>query len=74
MKVYYQDPMVTLLQGDVRAALASLLRVKSERANPANLVLLCAPCHRFVHSKNNAEGEFLAMKLEKGGTATSGEG
>ena len=31
------------------------------RAAPANLALLCRPCHRFVHSKANASGEFLAL-------------
>lgn len=29
------------------------------RAAPANLALLCAPCHRFVHSAKNGDREFL---------------
>lgn len=29
------------------------------RADPTNLVLLCEPCHRFVHSKENTEREHL---------------
>jgi hypothetical protein len=33
--------------------------VKALRCELANLVLLCAPCHRFVHSKANTKGEFL---------------
>ena len=31
----------------------------SSRAEPSNLVLLCRPCHRFVHSRKNAGWEFL---------------
>jgi len=33
--------------------------VRETRADPANLVLLCVKCHRFVHSKRNSAGEFL---------------
>lgn len=29
------------------------------RAEPTNLVLLCADCHRFVHSRKNTQREFL---------------
>lgn len=29
------------------------------RCEPTNLVLLCRPCHYFVHSNENSEGEFL---------------
>lgn len=29
------------------------------RAEPTNLVLLCPPCHRWVHSKDNTERSFL---------------
>jgi hypothetical protein len=29
------------------------------RCDPSNLVLLCGPCHRWVHSRNNREGQFL---------------
>ena len=34
-------------------------QVKSLRAEPINLVLLCAPCHRFVHSKRNVDKLFI---------------
>ncbi len=33
--------------------------VKETRAKVSNLVLLCEPCHRFVHSKNNINSEFI---------------
>lgn len=33
---------------------------KELRARLDNLVLLCSPCHRFVHSQKNVNGEFLA--------------
>ena len=33
--------------------------VRAVRADPTNLALLCAPCHRFVHSKANTQSEFL---------------
>ncbi|MGB1561603.1 MAG: hypothetical protein ACPHN2_08910 [Sinimarinibacterium flocculans] len=33
--------------------------VKELRAEPTNLALLCAPYHRFVHSKANTAREFL---------------
>ncbi len=29
------------------------------RAEPDNLILLCAACHHFVHSKRNVDREFL---------------
>ena len=29
------------------------------RLDSGNLVLLCAPCHRWVHSKHNTAGDFL---------------
>jgi len=32
---------------------------KELRANPSNLVLLCRPCHHFVHSKENVSREYL---------------
>lgn len=38
---------------------------KELRAEPSNLVLLCAKCHRWVHSKRNMERLFL-------GDATNG--
>lgn len=34
-------------------------RVRALRADPTNLALLCAGCHRFVHSKANESREFL---------------
>ena len=34
-------------------------RVKELRAEPTNLALLCRPCHHFVHSKKNADKEFI---------------
>lgn len=33
--------------------------VRALRAEPSNLALLCASCHRFVHSKRNINREFL---------------
>jgi len=33
--------------------------VKELRAEPSNLVLLCAKCHHFVHSKKNVNRELL---------------
>lgn len=32
---------------------------KEKRTNPDNLVLLCAICHHWVHSKKNVEGRWL---------------
>lgn len=37
--------------------------VRELRAVVSNLVLLCAGCHRFVHSRANAGREFLAPDL-----------
>ena len=34
-------------------------RVKELRAEPTNLLLLCAACHRWVHSKANVNSEFI---------------
>lgn len=34
--------------------------VHERRADPTNLVLLCRPCHLFVHSKKNLAREFLS--------------
>ena len=34
-------------------------QVRESRANSDNLVLLCAPCHKFVHSKRNVENIFI---------------
>ena len=36
--------------------------VRSLRAEPTNLVLLCTPCHRWVHSKRNTERLFIRDK------------
>ena len=33
--------------------------VKELRAEPSNLVLLCAQCHRFVHNPKNVNREFM---------------
>ena len=33
------------------------------RMNPDNLVLLCPDCHRFVHSKENIEHEFITKPM-----------
>ena len=33
---------------------------RESRANPDYLVLLCTPCHRFVHSRANTSKEFLS--------------
>lgn len=35
-------------------------RVKDMRATPSNLVLLCQPCHMFVHSRRNIDRAYLA--------------
>ena len=32
---------------------------KELRASPDNLILLCDPCHHWVHSKNNTDGDFI---------------
>lgn len=37
--------------------------VKTYRAEPSNLVLLCAPCHQWVHSKKNANREFIDTSI-----------
>lgn len=34
-------------------------QVKRLRAEPSNLVLLCMPCHLWVHSSENTEREFI---------------
>lgn len=33
------------------------------RADPRNLKVLCAPCHRFVHSLGNVDREFLPERF-----------
>lgn len=35
--------------------------VRELRTAPSNLVLLCAECHRFVHSKRNTAREFIGV-------------
>ena len=35
---------------------------KELRADVSNLVLLCEPCHQFVHSKRNKKNEFLCKR------------
>lgn len=34
------------------------------RAAPENLVLLCAPCHRWVHSKKNTDNKFIHRRVK----------
>ena len=34
-------------------------KVVAMRAKPSNLVLLCKPCHTFVHSRRNTQREYL---------------
>lgn len=34
-------------------------QVRESRADPDNLILLCAPCHRFVHSKENINNDMI---------------
>lgn len=38
--------------------------IKAMRAVPSNLVLLCEPCHRFVHSRKNTTRELLEAKCK----------
>lgn len=35
------------------------------RASPENLVLLCAPCHRWVHGKENTENLFIEREKRR---------
>jgi len=37
--------------------------VKSMRAEPINLVLLCEPCHYFVHSRANVKNDFIVREI-----------
>ena len=37
---------------------------RAERIDPALLVLLCSKCHRWVHSKKNAAGEYFVGREE----------
>ena len=37
--------------------------IKDLRTEPMNLILLCAPCHRWVHGKKNTEKLFLQEDL-----------
>ncbi len=39
-------------------------RVRELRADPSNLKLLCAPCHRWVHSKSNLNRDFLRVATQ----------
>lgn len=39
--------------------------VRELRAEPTNLVLLCHPCHRFVHSRKNTENLFIRQDEER---------
>lgn len=34
--------------------------IRERRLDPGNLVLLCGPCHRFVHSRANTAKEWIA--------------
>lgn len=40
-------------------------RIRETRANPMLMVLLCRPCHLFVHSKANLTREFLVTPMEQ---------
>jgi hypothetical protein len=40
--------------------------IVERRADPDNLVLLCKPCHNWVHSKENADRIFLGKGQEFG--------
>ena len=33
--------------------------IKEKRTDPNNLILLCEGCHRWVHSKQNTNGDFI---------------
>lgn len=37
--------------------------VRELRADPENLVLLCGPCHRWVHSKANTDLAFIGKEV-----------
>lgn len=39
-------------------------QIRQTRANPALMVLLCRPCHLFVHSKANKTREFLPQPAD----------
>jgi hypothetical protein len=39
-------------------------QIRETRANPALLVLLCRPCHLFVHSNANTTREFLPQEAD----------
>lgn len=39
-------------------------QIRETRANPALMVLLCRPCHLFVHSRANVMREFLPQELD----------
>lgn len=40
-------------------------QIRETRAHPALLVLLCRPCHLFVHSKANVTREYLPQDLSE---------
>jgi len=40
-------------------------QVRELRAEPTNLILLCRPCHLWVHSNANAGGEYLQAAERK---------
>lgn len=42
--------------------IASATKFPELRTDPSNLVLLCRGCHRFVHSRANAERRFIRLK------------
>lgn len=44
---------------------ASFAKHPERRADPENLKLLCAPCHRWVHSNANTENLFLGASHEE---------
>lgn len=38
-------------------------QVRESRTEPSNLILLCKPCHKWVHSKKNVNKELLQFPL-----------
>lgn len=45
--------------------IASFTTFPDRRADPDNLKLLCAPCHRWVHSRANTDHQFIEVEYER---------